>query len=54
MLRENVSDTYGGFALLAAAPVRARWDDSPTVPLAVAPCLTSLGRFSHLPIPEAV
>jgi hypothetical protein len=49
-----VSDIYGAHALLAAAPVHARWDDRPMVPLTVAPCLTSLGRFAPLPTLEAV
>jgi hypothetical protein len=44
-----VSDIFDGTTLLAAAPIEARWDDQPVIPLAAAPCLAPLSRYAHLP-----
>ncbi|MCI4373005.1 MAG: hypothetical protein L3K02_05125 [Thermoplasmata archaeon] len=47
-----MSDNYDRMALLAAAPIQARWDDSPVIPLIAAPCLAPLSRYAHLPLME--
>jgi hypothetical protein len=44
-----MSDIFDRMALLAAAPIRARWDDGPVIPLTAAPCLTPLSPYAHLP-----
>jgi hypothetical protein len=44
-----VSDNYDRMALLAAAPIQARWDDGPVIPLAAAPCLAPLSHYANLP-----
>jgi hypothetical protein len=41
-----MSDTLGPMVLLAAAPIQARWDDGPAIPLTVAPCLAPLSRYA--------
>ena len=44
-----MSDILDRMPLLAAAPIQARWDDGPVIPLTAAPCLAPLSRFARLP-----
>jgi hypothetical protein len=52
MGRGSVSDNFEPWMLLAAAPLHARWDDRPTIPLNAAPYLLPLSRWAPLPRPE--
>ena len=47
-----MSDIFDRGALLAAAPIQARWDDLPVIPLAAAPCAEPLSRWVGLPLLE--
>jgi len=49
-----VSDILDRMALLAAAPIQARWDNLPVIPLTAAPCLEPLSRYSNLRIFEGM
>jgi hypothetical protein len=49
-----VSDIFDRMALLAAAPIQARWDDGPVIPLMAAPCLAPLSRYADLPLLEGL
>jgi hypothetical protein len=49
-----MSDIYDPMALLAAAPIQARWDDHPVIPLTAAPCLAPLSRYANLPLLEGL
>jgi hypothetical protein len=49
-----VSDIFDRSALLAAAPIQARWDNTPVIPLTAAPCLVPLSRYTHLPLLEGL
>jgi hypothetical protein len=40
--------------LLAAAPIQARWDDTPEIPLTAAPCLAPLSSRFALPLSEGL
>jgi hypothetical protein len=49
-----VSDIFDRTALLAAAPIQARWDDGPEISLLAAPCLTPLSRYAGPPLLEGL
>ncbi|MGA8275457.1 MAG: hypothetical protein WB789_08755 [Thermoplasmata archaeon] len=49
-----MSDIFDCSALLAAAPIQARWDNTPVIPLTAAPCLAPLSRYADLPLLEGL
>ena len=49
-----MSDILDRMSLLAAAPIRARWDELPVIPLTAAPCLAPLSRYADLPLLEGL
>jgi hypothetical protein len=49
-----VSDIFDPTALLAAAPIQARWDDLPVIPLTAVPCLAPLSRYAHFALFEGL
>jgi hypothetical protein len=49
-----VSDNFDRGALLAAAPIQARWTDEPPILLATAPCIEPISRYVRFPLWEGL